>query len=139
MSARWEELEVGATAPERRVGPLTRTDFVRYQGASGDMNPVHHDEVFARAAGYEAPLGVGMFHAGVMATWATDWLGPENVRGFKVRWKEPVWPGDVLRITGRLAKRTEKDGERRVEVEIVCTRQTGGVAAQATAVFVVAG
>jgi acyl dehydratase len=101
------------------------------------MNPVHHDEVFARAAGYEAPLGVGMFHAGVMATWATDWLGPENVRGFKVRWKEPVWPGDVLTITGRVAKQTEKDGERRVEVDIVCTRQTGGVAAQATAVFVV--
>jgi len=137
VTARWDELEPGATAPERRVGPLTRTDFVRYQGASGDMNPVHHDEVFARAAGYDAPLGVGMFHAGVMATWATDWLGPENVRGFKVRWKEPVWPGDVLTIGGRVAKRTEKDGERRVEVEIVCTRQTGGVAAQATAVFVV--
>ena len=104
MTARWEDLPPGATAPERRVGPLTRTDFVRYQGASGDMNPVHHDEVFARAAGYEAPLGVGMFHAGVMAMWATDWLGPENVRGFKVRWKEPVWPGDVLTITGRVAK-----------------------------------
>lgn len=139
MSARWDELEVGATSPERRVGPLTRTDFVRYQGASGDMNPVHHDELFARAAGYDAPLGVGMFHAGVMATWATDWLGPENVRAFKVRWKEPVWPGDVLTIGGRVAGRTEKDGERRVEVELVCSRQTGGVAAQATAVFVVPG
>jgi hypothetical protein len=43
----------------------------------------------------------------------------------------------VLTITGRVAKQTEKDGERRVEVDIVCTRQTGGVAAQATAVFVV--
>ena len=138
MTARWEDLEEGTPGPAPLVvGPLTRTDFVRYQGASGDMNPVHHDEVFARAAGYEAPLGVGMFHAGVMATWATDWLGPENVRRFKVRWKEPVWPGDVLTITGLVANRTEKDGERRVEVEIVCTRQTGGVAAQATAVFVV--
>ena len=28
------------------LGPLSRTDFVRYQGASGDMNPVHHDETF---------------------------------------------------------------------------------------------
>lgn len=135
---RWEELAEGATAPARTVGPLTRTDFVRYQGASGDMNPVHHDETFARAAGYEAPLGVGMFHAGVMATWATDWLGAENVRGFKIRWKEPVWPGDVLTISGRVAKRTEAaGGERRVEVEIACTKQTGGVAAQATATFVV--
>jgi len=138
MSAHWDELHEGASAPARRVGPVTRTDFVRYQGASGDMNPVHHDETFARAAGYEAPLGVGMFHAGVMATWATDWLGPENVRGFKVRWKEPVWPGDVLVFTGRVVRRYEEHGERRVELAIECTKERGGVAAQATAVFVVA-
>ena len=137
MTPRWDELKEGATAPERVVGPLTRTDFVRYQAASGDMNPVHHDETFARSAGYEAPLGVGMFHAGVMATWACDWLGPENVRGFKVRWREPVWPGDVLTIAGRVARRTETAGERRVEVEIACTKQTGATAATATAVFVV--
>jgi acyl dehydratase len=135
---RWEELVEGATAPSRRVGPITRTDIVRYQGASGDMNPVHHDETFAKAAGYPAPLGVGMFHAGVMATWATDWLGPENVRRFKVRWKEPVWPGDVLVFSGRATRRFEEGGERRVEVEVVCTREGGGVAAQAIAVFVVA-
>lgn len=136
-ATRWEELVEGASAAARTVGPLTRTDFVRYQGASGDMNPVHHDETFARAAGYEAPLGVGMFHAGVMATWATDWLGAENVRAFKVRWKEPVWPEDLLTIEGRVARRYETPQERRVEVEIVCTKQTGGVAAHATAVFVV--
>lgn len=136
-SVAWEDLHEGATAPARRVGPLTRTDFVRYQGASGDMNPVHHDETFALAAGYAAPLGVGMFHAGVMATWATDWLGAENVRGFKVRWKEAVWPADVLVFTGRVTRRFEQEGERRVELELVCTKEAGGVAAQATAVFVV--
>jgi acyl dehydratase len=100
------------------------------------MNPVHHDETFAKASGYDAPLGVGMFHAGVMATWACDWLGPENVRAFKVRWKEPVWPGDVLTVGGKVSRRVEQGGERRVEVDVVCTKQTGAVAAQATAVFV---
>jgi acyl dehydratase len=137
MSPRWDELQEGVGAPERTVGPLTRTDFVRYQGASGDMNPVHHDEVFARAAGYEAPLGVGMFHAGVVATWATDWLGPENVRSFKVRWKEPVFPGDVLRFAGKVVRKYEQAGERRVDLEMVCTRQGGGVAVQGWATFVV--
>jgi acyl dehydratase len=137
VSVRWDELTEGAGAPALTVGPLTRTDFVRYQGASGDMNPVHHDEVFARAAGYEAPLGVGMFHAGVMATWATDWLGPEHVRAFKVRWKEPVWPGDVLRIEGRVTRKYEQGAERRVDLEMVCTRQGGGVAVQGWATFVV--
>ena len=138
MSARWEELTEGATAPERRVGPLTRTDFVRYQGASGDMNPVHHDETVRASGGVrgaarrrDVPRGrdgdLGMRLARARRTCAR----------FKVRWKEPVWPGDVLTIAGRVARRTEIDGGRRVEVEIVCTRQTGGIAALATAVFVV--
>ena len=62
------------------VGPLTRTDFVRYQGASGDMNPLHHDETFARAAGYDAPVAVGMLNAGLLGTYATDWCCACNDR-----------------------------------------------------------
>jgi acyl dehydratase len=135
--ASWDELTEGLAPPERTIGPVTRTDFVRYQGASGDMNPIHHDETFARAAGFDAPLGVGMFHAGVLATWATDWLGPENVRAFKVRWKEPVWPGDVLTFSGRVQRKYEKDGERRVDLELSCTRRGGVVAVQGWATFVV--
>src|SRR5262249_6185351 len=73
------------------VGPLTRTDIVRYQGASGDMNPLHHDETFARAAGYNAPLAIGMLGAGLLATYATDWLGAENIRRFRIRFRAQVW------------------------------------------------
>lgn len=122
------------------VGPVTRTDFVRYQGASGDMNPIHHDEQFARAAGYDAPLAVGMFQAGLLATWASDWLGAQNVRRYRVRFKEQVWPGDVLTCTGAVVREYQEDGAAdgsRVDVELVCTRQTGGVAVQAWATFAV--
>src|SRR5262245_59409479 len=112
MTVRFDDLSEGTPGPEAvAIGPLTRTDFVRYQGASGDMNPIHHDEVFARAAGYSAPLAVGMLPAGVLATWATDWLGPENIRRFKVRWREQVWPGDTLRCSGRVARKYLEDGE----------------------------
>jgi acyl dehydratase len=136
--ARWEDLAEGATGPDPlTIGPVTRTDFVRYQGASGDMNPIHHDEEFARAAGYSAPLAVGMFPAGVLAGWATSWLGPENVRRLKIRWKEQVWPGDVLTSSGKIVKRYEEAGERRVDLELVCTRKGGGIAIQAWATFVV--
>jgi len=107
------------------IGPVTRTDFVRYQGASGDMNPVHHDEPFAVAAGFPGPLGVGMFHAGVMNTWATDWLGPENVRRTRIRWKRPVFAGDVLTITGAVVKEYELDGRVRLDLELSCTNQEG--------------
>jgi len=118
------------------VGPLTRTDFVRYQGASGDMNPLHHDEVFARSAGYDAPLAIGMLNAGLLATYATDWLGPENIRRFRIRFKEQVWPGDTVTCTGTVVKEYEQDGDNYVDVELTCTRQTGGVAVQVWATFI---
>ena len=128
---------VGPAPEPLVVGPVTRTDFVRYQGASGDMNPIHHDEEFAKAAGFPTPFSVGMFQAGLLATWATGWLGAENVRNYRVRFKEQVWPGDVLTSTGSIAREYELDGERRVDLDLTCTRQTGGVAITAWATFVV--
>lgn len=123
------------------VGPVTRTDFVRYQGASGDMNPIHHDEVFARDAGFESPFSVGMFQAGLVGTYATDWLGAENVRSFRIRFMEQVWPGDTLTTTAKVLKEYRvgdgPDGEDRVDLELDCARQTGGVAVRVWATFVV--
>ena len=134
---RFDELREGVGPEPLVIGPLTRTDFVRYQGASGDMNPVHHDEPFARAAGFPAPLGVGMFQAGALAAWAASWLGPENVRRVRVRWKEPVFPGDVLTLRAHVARAYEEGGERRVDVQLACVKQTGGTAVEGTATFVV--
>jgi acyl dehydratase len=118
------------------VGPLTRTDFVRYQGASGDMNPLHHDETFARKAGYDAPLAIGMFNAGLLATYATNWLGAEAVRKFRIRFMEQAWPGDLLACTGEVTREYRSDGESFVDVELNCTRQGGGVAVRVWATFV---
>jgi acyl dehydratase len=128
-------LTVGTELPERTFGPLTRTDFVRYQGASGDFNPIHHDEEFARAAGFESVFSVGMLQAGLLATYCTDLLGPENVRRFKVRFREQVWPGDTLVAAGRVTQVYEADEEPRVELELSVRRQGGGVAIEGLATF----
>ena len=117
--------------PPLVVGPLTRTDLVRYQGASGDMQPVHHDEPFARAAGYEAPLSLGMLHAGLMGGWAASWLGAHNVRRFRVRFTAQAFAGDTLTCSGALAGEDDET----VEVELTCTRQTDEVVARAWATF----
>lgn len=119
------------------MAPQTRTDFVRYQGASGDMNPIHHDQTYAEAAGYPSPFSVGMLQAGLLGTFVTDWLGADNVRVFRVRFKEQVWPDDVLTCEGRIVREYTQDGVEQIDVEIDCTRQTGGVAATAYATCVV--
>ena len=103
----------GCSGPAPLVlGPLTRTDFVRYQGASGDMNPIHHDET-RRAGGRVrgAARRSGCSTRGSLANWAAAWLGPENVRRTRMRWKEQVWPGDMLTFTGKVS--AEVRGERR--------------------------
>lgn len=135
---RFTDLDVGAGAEPVVIGPLSRTDIVRYQGASGDFNPVHHDEPFATGAGYPAPLVVGMYPAGALGAWATAWLGAENVRRFKVRWHQQMWPGDTLTLAGIVsAKTVAEDGEQRVELELGCTNQDGKVCVQGWATFVV--
>ncbi|WP_432993653.1 MaoC/PaaZ C-terminal domain-containing protein [Dactylosporangium sp. CA-233914] len=118
------------------IGPLTRTDLVKYQGASGDFQPIHHDETFARDAGLDAPLSLGMLQAGFLATWATDRFGAENVRAFRVRFAARVFPGDTVACDGTVTgRRTGEDGEALLDVEMTCTKQDGTVAVYGWATF----
>lgn len=113
---------------ERRVGPVTRTDIVRFAGASGDFNPLHHDEGYARAAGFPTVFAMGQLQAGLLSRLAADWLGLENVRSYRVRFRAKVWPGDVLVLRGREVARD--DGI--VSCELEAVREDGGeVAVQA--------
>jgi acyl dehydratase len=142
MAPSWDELDVGAAAEPRTVGPLTRTDFVRYQGASGDFNPIHHDEEFAQSAGYPTVFSVGMLQAGILASYATDWLGADNVRNFGVQFREQVWPGDSLVCKGTVVARIDPSegangDERTVNLELVVERVGGGTAIKGWATFVV--
>jgi len=132
----WDELVVGTEMPAREYGPLSRTDFVRYQGASGDFNPIHHDEEFAKSAGYPSVFSVGMLQAGILASFATDWLGPRNVRRFGVQFREQVWPGDRLVCAGHVSDRDVE--ARTVDLELVVRRVGGGDAIKGFATFAVA-
>lgn len=126
---------VGATLEPLVDAPLSITDFVRYQGASGDMNPIHHDAGFAAAAGYPSPFAVGMLQAGILSTYATDRFGAERLRRFSVQFREQAWPGDVLTYSGRVVGIREDRGESLVDLELSCVRQTGGTHLTGSATF----
>ncbi|MGD1257006.1 MaoC/PaaZ C-terminal domain-containing protein [Mycobacterium seoulense] len=128
---------VGAQARPREFGPLTRQMFVRYAGASGDLNPMHYDDELARSAGYPSVFAQGMLSAALLAGFATDWLDAPNVRRFGVRFREQVWPGDVLTCSGTITAVSEESDGDRLTVELTATRQTGGVAVTGTAQFLI--
>ena len=129
-------MAIGDEAPPREFGPMTTQMFVRYAGASGDLNPMHYDHTFATKAGYPSVFSQGMHQAALLATFATDWLGAGNVRRFLVRFRDQVWPDDVLTCTGKvIVVDTDASGEHLVRVELTCTRQTGTVAMTGEADF----
>lgn len=123
-------LQAGSAMAQCTVGPLTRTDFVRYAGAGGDLNPIHHDEEFARSAGMPSVFGMGMLHAGILGNRLARWVGPNNIRSFTVRFSGQVWPGDVLTFSGQVD--AVNDGQ--AQISMTVTRQTGDVALTAQAV-----
>jgi acyl dehydratase len=118
---------------ELTVGPITRTDIVRFAGASGDFNPLHHDEERARAAGFPGVFAMGQMQAGMLSRLATDWLGLGTIRTYRVRFSAKVWPGDMLTLRGSEESRQheEETGEELVHCVLEAVRQDGEVAVKA--------
>jgi 3-hydroxybutyryl-CoA dehydratase len=93
-------ITAGAEVPARVVGPLTQSDIVRFAGACGDFNPLHHDVLAARAAGFDGPIAMGQMTAGIAAAWLADWCGIERMRHLEVRFAAPVSAGDTVTFSG---------------------------------------
>ena len=121
----WDEVQEGEELPEVRVEGLTRTDFVRYAGASGDFNPIHVDEEFAKAAGMGGVFAHGMLSMGFVAQSLTDWAGAGRVRKVGVRFAALVRPGDVVTCRGKVLTKSSKEDENLVELEIWAETQRG--------------
>ena len=70
---------------------LTRTDVVRYAGASTDFNPIHYSDRFAQAIGLPGVVVHGMWTMGAALRIVTDWVSdPAQVTSYFVRFVAPV-------------------------------------------------
>ncbi len=123
------ELAAGDEMPAEVIGPITRTHIVRYAGAGGDLNPIHHDEPLAHSFGLPSVFSMGMLQGGALAQRLARWIGPANVLTLTMRFTGQVWPGDELSLTGRVA--SVEAGV--ATLELAATRQSGDVVIEATA------
>lgn len=90
MTVEFETLEKGQQIGERRI-EVSRADLVAYAGASGDMNPIHWNEAFARSVGLSNVIAHGMFTMGAAVGLVTEWAGdPGAVVDYQTRFTKPV-------------------------------------------------
>jgi acyl dehydratase len=130
----FEDVSEGDEAPVL-THELTRTDLVMYAGASGDFNPMHHDETKAQAAGLPSVFGHGMFSAGFLARAVTDYVGVGNLTRYKVRFVKQTWPGEVFTTKVVVTGKRKEDGANLVDLDCEMTNGDGEVkvAGEATA------
>src|ERR1700675_796682 len=122
---KYDSVKVGDEIPKIEIKGVTRPDFVRYAGASGDFVPLHYDQTFVEAAGIPTVFAQGMWTAGCLSRCLTDYAGAGQVRRFKVRFARQVWPGDTLPCSGKVSGKSEKNGEKLVEGDLEVVNQKG--------------
>ncbi|MEU5430976.1 MaoC family dehydratase [Streptomyces olivoreticuli] len=124
MAARisYDDVEVGTELPVQSF-PVTRATLVRYAGASGDFNPIHWNEKFAKEVGLPDVIAHGMFTMAEAARVVTDWTGdPGALVEYGVRFTKPVVvpnddEGAVIEVGGKVA--AKDDEARTVRVDLL--------------------
>jgi acyl dehydratase len=114
---------------ERKV-TFTREQIAAYAEASGDRNPIHLDDDFARSVGLPGLIAHGMLQMGIAATVASEAAGgPDRLRRMSVRFAGMVLPGDEVTFSAEPAR----DGK----LELKAVNQRGEpVITKATAEYV---
>ena len=125
MTAKADELTVGRVFEQVVVEDITRTQIVMYAGAGGDFNPLHHDEVFAQAAGYPSVFAHGMLTMGLTGRLVTDTVGIDKLLSYGGRFTSQVWPGDTLTATATVEALNEVDGRSVVDLVLSTKNQNG--------------
>jgi acyl dehydratase len=119
----FEALAVGDELPAHTF-TLTRADLVRYAGASGDFNPIHWNERFAREVGLPGVIAHGMLTMATAVRVVVDWVGdPGAVLQYGVRFTKPVPVDDVVgadvTVSGTVA--VLDDAARTARVDLTAT------------------
>lgn len=96
---------------------VTQEQINLYAEASGDPNPIHTNEEFARMVGLPGTIAHGMLNMGILAEAVARWAGGnDQVVSISCRFSKPLLPGDTITCTGRVVAVDEENGVATLEV-----------------------
>ncbi|RBQ21816.1 dehydratase [Spongiactinospora rosea] len=138
MSAtiKYDDVETGQQIPAADY-PVRRVNLVMYAGASGDFNPIHWNERFAKTVGLPDVIAHGMYTMAQGGRFVTDWAGdPGAVVDYSVRFSSMVVvpdddEGATITVSGVIDQKLE---DKRVLVMLTARSGDSRVLSRARAV-----
>ncbi|SDQ78836.1 MaoC family dehydratase [Thermostaphylospora chromogena] len=135
-AVKYDDVEVGQEIPPVDY-PVRRVNLIMYAGASGDFNPIHWSERFAKTVGLPDVIAHGMFTMAQAGRFVSDWAGdPGAVVDLSVRFSSMVVvpdddQGTVITVSGVVQ---EKQEDKRVLVALTAKCGDSRVLSRARAV-----
>jgi acyl dehydratase len=84
---------------------VRREDVKAYADASGDQNPLHQDDDFARSVGFPGIIAHGMFSMAHLVSALAGWVGdPAALKEIRVQFRAVVYMDETLVAKGRVAE-----------------------------------
>lgn len=95
-----------------------------FRAVTGDMNPFHRDDDFARKYGFEGHAAFGMLTASFLSTLAGMYLPGEKsiIMSTETKFMKPVYPGDTLTISGTVAEKNDTYRVMKLKVSVKNSR-----------------
>ncbi|REB08685.1 dehydratase [Sporosarcina sp. BI001-red] len=122
----FSELHVEMQLPPLTKPPVTREQLVQYAQASGDLNPLHTDDAFAKSIGMDGVIAHGMLIMGFLGQYVQELAGTESVvSNFNMRFGAMTKPGDAITCSGAVKQLTETDGQGIAELELIAEKAPG--------------
>ena len=98
--------DIAAGQQEHFSVTVTEEMMAKFLDITGDVNPLHTDDEFAKEKGFPQRVTYGMLTASLISTLGGVYLPGTYclIQGVEVRFAKPVYIGDVLEVTGEAVK-----------------------------------
>jgi len=120
---KYDEINIGQK--ESFTVTVTEADRDRFREITGDINPLHNDEEYAKSMGHDRCVAYGMLSASYLSTLAGVYMPGKNslIQKTEVQFRKPVYVGDTLTITGEVTDKN--DTFRFIEMKVEIRNQDG--------------
>jgi len=112
----WDEIKIGMT--ESFEVTVTEEMLDSFKSITGDVNPLHNDEDFAKGKGHPGRVAYGMLTASFLSTLAGVYMPGERslIQQVAIKFAKPVYIGDKLTVTGEVVELN--DTVQRIELKV---------------------